>query len=230
MKAENIFGLLKFIRYSCKSRGFFFSVKMALYEILFDYKYKTDTVSIIYKDSLEDISLEVKLRGSDAQSVYYLHAKEMLNAVDVDKKNSVFLDIGCGQARAMITAAEQGFTKVIGLDYSKTLCNLCESNITKYKESTNDSKTIFSVVEGDARNYDVPSEVNVIFMHNPFDNEITEIVLHNIDKSLQANPRKMYILYGNPLHSESFKKYNYHLENSLSYKKSGRKYAEIYSK
>jgi predicted RNA methylase len=229
MKVKDLIGLLKFIRYSYHSRGLLCSIKMAFYEILFDCRYKTDTVSIVYKDSLEDISLEVKSYGSDAQSVYYLHAKEMINAIDVDKKNSVFLDIGCGQARAIVTAAEQGFPTVIGIDYSKTLCSLCENNIKKYQKSTNDSKTIFSVINADAKNYEIPSEVNIIFMHNPFGQEIMEIVLANIDKSIQKNPRKIHILYGNPVCAELFLKLNYNLENSLSYK-SGRIYANIYSR
>jgi hypothetical protein len=46
-------------------------------------------------------------------------------------------------------------------------------------------------------------------MFNPFDEIIMSAVVNNIFESLQNNPRRLYVIYVNPLHKEQFLKAGY---------------------
>ena len=48
--------------------------------------------------------------------------------------------------------------------------------------------------------------MDCIFLFNPFDEIIMSAVVNNICTSLQNNPRKINIIYVNPLHKELFLK------------------------
>lgn len=113
-----------------------------------------------------------------------------------------FLDIGCGKGRALCVAAHQGFKKVTGLDFARDLCEAAKENlsITKQKNPALEYK----VINNDAFYFEIPDDVDCIFFFNPFDEIIMSAVVNNIFTSLQNNPRKIKIIYVNPLHKEQF--------------------------
>ena len=49
----------------------------------------------------------------------------------------------------------------------------------------------------DAFYYEIPDDVDCIFLFNPFDLTILSGVLENIEKSLEKNPRILHIIYFN---------------------------------
>jgi SAM-dependent methyltransferase len=113
-----------------------------------------------------------------------------------------FLDIGCGKGRALCMAAHQGFKQVTGLDFSKKLCDVARENLAKTKLKI--PALQFSVINNDAFYFEIPSDVDCIFLFNPFDEIIMSAVVNNIFESLQNNPRKIRIIYVNPMHKELF--------------------------
>jgi SAM-dependent methyltransferase len=115
-----------------------------------------------------------------------------------------FLDIGCGKGRALCMAAHKGFKQVTGLDFSKTLCNAAAKNLSKTKKQVTDFN--FKVINNDAFYFEIPRDVDCIFFFNPFDEIIMSGVINNIRTSLQNHPRKISIIYVNPMHKELFLK------------------------
>lgn len=115
-----------------------------------------------------------------------------------------FLDIGSGKGRALCVAAHKGFKQVTGLDFSKSLCKKAKENlaITKQKNSSLEYK----VINNDAFYFEIPVDADCIFFFNPFDEIIMTAVVNNICDSLQSNPRRLHIIYVNPLHKELFLK------------------------
>jgi SAM-dependent methyltransferase len=113
-----------------------------------------------------------------------------------------FLDMGCGKGRALCLAAHHGFKRVTGLDISKNLCDKAKENLNLTKRKVKDFE--FKVVNNDAFYFEIPDDVDCIFFFNPFDEIIMSAVVNNIFESLQNNPRKLHILYANPLHKEQF--------------------------
>lgn len=120
---------------------------------------------------------------------------------------SHFLDLGCGKGRALCMAAHHGFTKVTGLDFSKPLCEMAKENLAKTKLQI--PALQYSVINNDAFYFEIPEDVDCIFLFNPFDEIIMSAVVNNIFSSLQNNPRKISIIYVNPLHKELFLKAGY---------------------
>ena len=113
-----------------------------------------------------------------------------------------FLDLGCGKGRALCVAAHKGFGKVTGIDISKELCERAKQNCIVTQKKIHEFE--FSIINNDAFYYEIPADVDCIFMFNPFDEMIMSGVVENIRNSLAKDPRSILILYINPLHKELF--------------------------
>ncbi len=113
-----------------------------------------------------------------------------------------FLDIGCGKGRAMCVAAHHGFKQVTGIDFSKELCNNAKENLEITKKEF--PSLSYKVINNDAFYYEIPADVDCIFLFNPFDEIIMHGVIENIDTSLEEFPRDLFIIYLNPLHKKQF--------------------------
>ena len=113
-------------------------------------------------------------------------------------EETVLIDIGSGKARFLIAAATKRFRKLIGVEFSD-LVKVAEENLGKMRfRRTRD----IEFIAGDAQQYPIPHEVNVIFFNNPFKGTILDKVISNIETSLQKSPRKILIIYSNYLHFE----------------------------
>jgi SAM-dependent methyltransferase len=113
-----------------------------------------------------------------------------------------FVDIGCGKGRAMCVAAEHGATKITGIDFSKDLCMAAEKNMIAVSKENPELQ--YEIINNDAFYYEIPTDVDCIFMFNPFDEVILDGVVDRIIESLEAYPRRMTIIYINPLYKEVF--------------------------
>jgi predicted RNA methylase len=114
--------------------------------------------------------------------------------------DKVFLDIGSGKGRAMILAAEAGFRKVIGVEYAAELNDIAHTNIEMVKSKF--PKTEFELSEGDAVAYDIPEEVDVIYLFNPFDEETICKLLERI-KPIFNRDKKIHLVYVHPVHCKN---------------------------
>jgi SAM-dependent methyltransferase len=115
-----------------------------------------------------------------------------------------FLDLGCGKGRALCVAAHIGFKQVTGLDFARDLCEAAKENLTITKQEI--PVLEYKVINNDAFYFEIPDDVDCIFLFNPFDEIIMSAVVNNICTSLQNSPRKISIIYVNPLHKEQFLK------------------------
>lgn len=113
-----------------------------------------------------------------------------------------FVDIGCGKGRAMAVALANGFEKITGIDFSHQLTIDAKKNMERAIE-TFGQKPITVLCE-DAMHFAIPDDADCIFLFNPFDEYIVQQVALNIDKSLKKHPRKLTLMYANPLHKERF--------------------------
>jgi hypothetical protein len=57
----------------------------------------------------------------------------------------------------------------------------------------------FEIVCENAANYQIPDEVDTLFLFNPFDKAIMAPFAKNVMESIIRRPRKFTILYANPL-------------------------------
>ncbi len=159
-----------------------------------------------------DELLELEEKGIDIShaTIYMPASYDLLEAVlgEITQfKLNHFLDIGCGKGRAMCVAAYYGFNQVSGIDFSKELCK----NATENLETTKVQFPLLSyqVINNDAFYYEIPIDVDCIFLFNPFDEIIMSGLIENIDISLEEFPRDFYIIYLNPLHKKQIKDAGY---------------------
>lgn len=133
--------------------------------------------------------------------VSYIFLEEIFRQLPVSVKDH-FLDIGSGKGRAMCMAAHYGFKKVTGIDFSKELCDAAKDNLAITQQRI--PALSYEISNNDAFYFKIPADVDCIFFFNPFDEIIMSGVADNILNSLQHHPRKVYIIYVNPLHKELF--------------------------
>jgi len=112
----------------------------------------------------------------------------------------VFLDIGCGAGRMVCAAAIENYARVIGVELDTRLAALAEINAANLRGR----RSTCEILCADACSYDIPKDVTVIFMYNPFGGEVLRATLGNILKSYDLRPRPLLIAYVNPKEHAAF--------------------------
>lgn len=168
-------------------------------------KYKLNTIGADELIDLEELGVDVS-HAAIYMPVSFNLLEEIFQQLPITTRNH-FLDIGSGKGRALCLAAHHGFKQVTGLDFSKNLCDIAKENLAKTQTIIPSFK--FKVINNDAFYFEIPDDVDCIFFFNPFDEIIMSAVVNNIFESLQNNPRKLKIIYVNPVHKEQFLKAGY---------------------
>ncbi len=129
----------------------------------------------------------------------YLLLEDVFTRLPGNERNH-FIDIGCGKGRVLCVAANHGFKKVTGIDFSTGFCTTATQNLQLTKRRF--PALLATVINKDAATVEIPTDADCIFFFNPFDLFIMKTVAQNIRKSYTKNPRTIYIVYLNPLYKK----------------------------
>lgn len=185
-------------------------------DLFFDFKYGVETINTIMLDELE-IDSPNKAHGRYYEGTNAYVFKSMFSQVKIDVPNSYFVDFGSGKGKAMLLAAEKGFRKVIGVEFSGELIDICRKNLEIFKRKTK-SKTEFDVIHTDAAEYNIPDEANLLYFANPFDETLIAKVIDNTLKSLEKCPREIVVMHLYPQGNMAFANHpRFHLERESKY-------------
>jgi SAM-dependent methyltransferase len=110
---------------------------------------------------------------------------------EVDGEDSI-LDVGCGKGRMLWFFSKFPFCRVDGIEYNPEIAAIARSNI----EKLNLKSRIFVM---DACDFTQWADYNWFYFYNPFPDRVMDICLRNMVNSLQANPRRLRIIYVNPV-------------------------------
>ena len=113
-------------------------------------------------------------------------------------RNDNLLDYGSGKGAAMMLFARYPFGKIDGVEYDKCLHEIAENNF-KIKNM----KHLISY-NSDATQYTDIDFYTYYYFNNPFRGKILEQTIEQIKNSYVRNPRKIIIIYQNPLESQLF--------------------------
>jgi SAM-dependent methyltransferase len=105
-----------------------------------------------------------------------------------------FVDLGSGKGRTLLVAAELGFGRCIGVEFSAALHEVAEANLRQF-EHINGSSGRVELVHGDAGRFAFPGGSLVVFLNNPFQGEVMQAVLHNLRSSVRRQPRPIHLIY-----------------------------------
>jgi len=121
-----------------------------------------------------------------------------LGSLPIDHKQYVFVDLGSGKGRVLLVAAEFPFAEVVGVEYAPDLHEIARRNIAVYPRAQWRCGTVRAEC-GDAAEFDYPLTPLVLFFHHPFGEPVFRKVMAAIDRSLAEAPRKIFVVYHDPI-------------------------------
>jgi predicted RNA methylase len=207
-----VFYYLKYFYFIARNWNIRLAAFTVYHEIRGEKIYHLDTTKI---DNLKGEQIESSnlSHASIYQGTNYYLIEKAFEYLQTQKANQQLLDFGSGKGRIIVVAAHYGFKSITGVDFSQSLCREAENNVEKIKPLF--PATNFKIVCSDVVNYSIENDTNVFFFFNPFDEVVMLQVARKILTSLKKNPRKVYIVYVNPLHKEIFLSAGFEEEYSL---------------
>jgi hypothetical protein len=112
-----------------------------------------------------------------------------------DLRDYTFVDFGAGKGRTLLLAGRNDFRKIIGVEFAGELVKCATGNIAHYKNAVQRCRNI-QVIEVDAVEFVLPDGPLVIYFYNPFTREVFDSVMRNVVRSLKADRRDCYVVYG----------------------------------
>lgn len=154
----------------------------------FDVKHGTDTGGFepLWKFQ---ISSPNRRFGFSYQATDEKELADAVNFLHEDPQNLTFIDLGCGKGRALLGAANLGFKQVIGVEFAHELAEIARKNLAKMRIAS------AVVVQTDAAEYRFPNSDMVVYLYNPFLQEVMQKVVANLRESLSG---KLYVIYKVP--------------------------------
>lgn len=110
----------------------------------------------------------------------------------------VLVDFGSGMGRVVYQAAARyPFARVEGVELSADLAAIAHANIdrTRHRLRCADVR----LTTGDVLHYEIPDDVTIVFFANPFKGPIFQSVVDRLVRSLERNPRRLRVIYLNPV-------------------------------
>jgi hypothetical protein len=127
---------------------------------------------------------------------------EMLEALrkqtQADSHDFMFIDLGSGKGRVLLMASDYPFRSIFGIELLPGLHQAAQENLGNYKSASQKCFALESIC-ADATHFVFPAEPTILYLFNPFPEQGLRLVIANLEQSLQAHPRPLYLLYYNPL-------------------------------
>lgn len=174
----------------------------------YDYYHRVDTTAYLNCNMMGVYKSSIKSANRYEGSNYRIFHK-VFEKLNRDWSKYTFVDLGAGKGRCMMMASKYNFKKIIGIEFSQKLADICSNNIAKFcNQNVNLLK--FEVLNIDVLEYDFAQSPALYYMYNPFDGVVLREVLNKMI-SLRPHNSQDLIVYLNPVRS-------FHLE-LLGFKK-----------
>jgi SAM-dependent methyltransferase len=107
--------------------------------------------------------------------------------------DDVFLDLGSGKGRMILLAARYRFRTVIGVEVAEPLTAVARRNLASCRLRPRCGK--IELVNADVLDYEIPDDVSVVYMFNPFRGAIFDAVVAKLIASVDRRPRPLRLIY-----------------------------------
>jgi hypothetical protein len=91
-------------------------------------------------------------------------------------------------------ASDYPFQRIVGVEFMPELHLTAKKNIAGYSSHRQQCRSIEAVCM-DARDFQFPPELLVVYLFNPFSESTFAHVLANLRRSVEKEPRQVYIAY-----------------------------------
>ena len=120
------------------------------------------------------------------------------NGTTLTFRDFTFIDLGSGKGRTLLMASDYPFRRIVGVELLHSLHQIAQENLRLYKSESQKCFALESVCT-DATAFIFPDAPLVLYLFNPFPESSMRRVLANLEQSLRAQPRPVFVLYHNPL-------------------------------
>lgn len=124
----------------------------------------------------------------------------ILKQLNIRYTNYNFIDLGSGLGRVVLMAAEFPFARVVGVEFSPQLHETAKDNLSR--SSIRRQAGSVELLLQDAREYTPPPGNCIIYMGNPFRENVMRTVLDNLKRWLEGQPVQLYVVYFIPVLAE----------------------------
>jgi hypothetical protein len=165
----------------------------------FDRRFGTDTATSVPAWKLSDISSPNRVHATNYVASREKDVSMLFDMLPIRVEDYVLIDFGSGKGKVLLLAAEYGFGRAIGVEFSPSLHTIAQANIERYKSVSPRKIKIESVCQ-DAAEFAIPAEKLVIFLYGPFQEPVFQSVAANLRESLKIYDRPIFVVnFGSPL-------------------------------
>ncbi len=183
-----------------RSKGVIRPFKVAWQVVLdcvWELQHATDTLSRVGHESLETTS--ANRRSATCYGATRARPLQRLFREITPPRNHTFVDLGAGKGRVLILAAQYGFQKVVGVEFSSALCEIARRNVAQCQKRRPWPGQV-EILHLDVVDYPIQPDDGVFFLFHPFHGDVLARVVENLRQSLAAHPRRVCVIYHSPAH------------------------------
>ena len=114
-----------------------------------------------------------------------------------------FVDLGCGKGRPLLVASEFPFADIVGVELSPSLAEIARRNAAIMANRFPD-RTAVRIVTGNATEFPLPAGNLIVFLYNPFGDELIDDVVKAVEAAIKEAERSIYVIYYNPVGGHCF--------------------------
>ena len=170
----------------------------------YDREYDIDTTRKLDRSKL-DVSADKRTQSWSYHAIDFNRFKRIMKHLPLDFSSFCFIDVGSGKGRVLFLIEELKCQHIIGIEHSNALHRIAENNLKKYLAKTQ-SKAQFELLNIDALDFKYPTKPTIVFLFNPFMEDVMIRFLNNLNKSLEEAPRQVWVVYVNPTERQAFEK------------------------
>ena len=114
------------------------------------------------------------------------------------REDDVLLEYGSGKGRVVMWIASRfPLRRVIGVELDRDLSIAAEESLRRWTEPMRCADVEFECT--DARSFEVPDDVSVVYLFNPFMGRTFDATLAKLHESLARRPRPLRVIYFFPI-------------------------------
>jgi SAM-dependent methyltransferase len=166
----------------------------------FDQKYGVETDGDLdgwtYLSDLE-IPSSNWIHGNNYAPIEPARFQAILAGLELRFEDCVFVDFGSGKGRALLMASEFPFKRIVGIEFSPELHASARANLARDRGFERRCESVESLCM-DFLEFPLPPEPSVLFFFDPCDESVLAKMLAKISRSLEENPRALYVIYVAP--------------------------------
>lgn len=161
----------------------------------FDGHFGVETANVVEAEDL-DIPPAMRKESQEYRPTSAVTCAVTVDRLPIDPSEYHFVDIGCGKGRVVLIASQMPFASVTGIELSPSLCQRARQNLAAQSGGRRCSGPV-EIVEGDATQGPWPPGPLVVYLFNPFSDDLVRRLETSLAKSLSETPRACWIVYAN---------------------------------